>query len=100
MARIRTRRKARTQPSTLQLGGNIACTAQQLLEHLKSVIKRDPSAANLPVYSNSPMDAEYAFPLGHQRGAYVGEVYETESDTFVEKTEDAKVVRALVIDTH
>lgn len=84
----------------------MACNVKQLIERLQELIKADPSVAELPVYSNSPMDAEYVFNLGHPQGAYVGEVYqEDDGDAFVSSqhiVEGAsfKEVRAVVIDTH
>ena len=82
-------------------------TVNQLIQRLQKLVKEDPSVGKLHVYSNSPMDAEYAFLLGHPAGVYVGEVYETECNSYVEEDPErlaeeggAKVVRAVVIDTH
>ena len=46
----------------------MACNVKQLIAQLQKLVKADPSVAKLPVYSNSPMDAEYAFILGHPMG--------------------------------
>lgn len=75
-----------------------------LIAHLQQLVKDDPSVGLLPFYANSVMDGEYAYKGSH-KAVFVGEVFETEYDTFIDAESvpndtEVTTVRAIVIDTH
>lgn len=84
-------------------------TVNDLIARLQQLVKEDPSVGELPVYTNGPMDAEYAFELGHANGVYVNDDLTSTEDchTYINQGEvpednegDVTTVRAVVIDTH